>query len=77
MPDLHDVYATMNSLDFKMQLAAERTQRIGCIVAHEQHGAAGMEPEPRTRAGRRRYMERTRYWREEMQARGWPEGWPL
>lgn len=74
MATLHDVYRRMNSLEFRMEVAGERTARIGCIIAQQQHAAAGMDDEPMTRAGRRAYQERLRYWRKQMRERGWPDG---
>ena len=74
MPDFHDVYATMKSLDFKMKQAGERTRRLGCIVAHEQNSATAMLEEPVTRAARRRHAERTRFWQAQVRRYGWQDG---
>ena len=71
MPDLHDVYAKMTSLPYKMDLAAERTTRIGRIVADEQHKATALIEEPRTRASRRHYTDRCHFWRDAVR---WFEG---
>lgn len=74
MPDLHDVYLHMKSLDFKMELAGERTERIGRIVAHEQHAATALLEEPVTRGSRRAYASRVRFWQSQVRRYGWQDG---
>lgn len=71
MPDLHAIYEHMNSLSYKQELAGERAERIGRIVAHEQHAATAMVSEPATRAERRAYAARVRYWQSQVRERGW------
>lgn len=74
MPDLHAIYEHMKSLEFRMELAGERTARIGRIVAHEQHAATAMLPEPVTRSARRAYAARVRCWQEQVRRYGWQDG---
>lgn len=73
MPTLSDVHRSMNSLEFRMELARERTARIATIVAHEQHAAAAMLPNPRGRGFHAR-TRRLAFWADEVRRCGWPDG---
>ena len=69
---LSDVYRNMNSLEFRMELARDRTQRIGTIIAHEQHAAAAMLPAVRGRGNHAR-SRRLAFWADEVRRVGWPD----
>jgi hypothetical protein len=68
MADLTNVYRTMSSLAYKMDIAQERTHRIGVAVAREQHEVAGLRRarEPRSRQVRERHA----YWAGQLLAHG-------
>lgn len=73
MPTLSDVHRSMNSLEFRMELARDRTARIAAVVAHEQHAAAAMLPTPRGRGNHAR-SRRLAFWADMVREYGWPDG---
>lgn len=73
MPTLSDVHRSMNSLEFRMELARERTTRIATIVAHEQHAAAAMLP-PVSGRGNHARTRRLAFWADRVREVGWPDG---
>lgn len=51
-------YTAMKSLEYKMRLAAERTERIHRLIAHDQWAACALIPDEQ----RRSTQQRRSYW---------------